>query len=140
MEPTLVTQMHSGDQSGRVSPSAAVNRRLKLDEENTTLGSPIDVLYLIHDALRKQADRVEKMVKGLQEGSSLNKLFMPFPWRKSSDHTDHNLFVAERQLPANLSRIGHFRRKLRRVDPMMDCQDLFRNHRRRLYHVPSYDL
>ena len=39
--------------------------------EITTLESPIDVMYLVHKALRAEAVRVERVVEQLEEGGSL---------------------------------------------------------------------
>jgi hemerythrin-like domain-containing protein len=53
-------------------------RRSEVTTDIPTLESPIDVMYLIHKALRAEAARVEMVVDQLEEGSSLHPFKQAF--------------------------------------------------------------
>ena len=47
-------------------------------EETSTAGSPVDVMYLIHEALRAEAARVEALARDLDAGESLQRFKLAF--------------------------------------------------------------
>ena len=49
-----------------------------MGQEIIRTGSPIDAMFLIHDALRAQAAKLEELVRGFQMGGSLQQVRLEF--------------------------------------------------------------
>ena len=81
--------------------------------EITTLEQPIDAMYLIHKALRGEADRTVELAKRLENGCSLQAFKLAFTaWATAI------MYHAEKEVGAEMSRLVDESRRTAADDPV----------------------